>query len=94
MVYSYDSKTRNEVDHIKVKTALKSSAYNYLNLISDSKSTETLQKLKDKCFILKPGQGQGIVLVNKDDYNNPLENIFDDTSKFQLYEIFQLYKVI
>ena len=42
-----------------------------------------LTKLKDKCLILKSDQGQGIVLVNRDDYNNSLENLFNDTSKFQ-----------
>ena len=42
-----------------------------------------LTKLKDKCLNLKSDKGQGIVLVNRDDYNNSLENLFNDTSKFQ-----------
>ena len=76
------------ISKVRAKEALKSFAYNYLNLvkqfISGSKSIKTLRKLKDKCLILKPDKGQGIVLMNRDDYNNSLENLFNDASKFQL----------
>ena len=79
------------VSHVRPKTALKSFAYKYLDFgikqfMSDSKSNKNVTKT-DGC-ILKPGQC--IVLVNKDDYNNSLENLFDNISKFQLCEIFQL----
>ena len=73
------------------KAALNCFAYNYLALdvtqfISDSKSIKTLRKLKDKCLTLKPDKGQGIILTNRDDYNNSLENLFDDTCEFQLLD--------
>ena len=35
---------------------------------------------------MKPDKGQGIVLINRDGYNNSLENLFNDTSKFQLLD--------
>ena len=38
---------------------------------------KTLRKLK----------GQGIVLVNRDDYNDLLENLFNATSQFQLLDL-------
>ena len=62
---------------------LKSFVYSYLDLdvkqfISDSKSIKTLRKPKDKCLIPKPDKGQGIVLVNRDDCNNSLENLFEN----------------
>ena len=95
----------NHINKVRAIAALKSFTYNYLDLdvkqlISGSKNIKTLRKIKDKCLIRKPDKGQGIVLVNRDDYNDSLENLFNDTSKFQLLdhdpyiEIFQLYKVI
>ena len=58
-----------------------------LTFISNNKSIKTLRKLKDRCLILKPDKGQGIALVNRNDYNNLLENLFNDTSKFQLLDV-------
>ena len=77
------------ISKVRAKTALKYFAYNYLDLdvtqfISDNRITKLLRKLKDKCLILKPNKGEGIVLVNRDDCNNSLENLFNDTSKIQL----------
>ena len=79
------------ISKVRAKTALKYFAYNYLDLdvtqfISDNKITKLLRKLKDKCLILKPNKGEGIVLVNRDDCNNSLENLFNDTSKIQLLD--------
>ena len=75
----------DHISKVRAKTALKSFTYNYLDFdvkqfISDSKSIKTLRKLKDKCLILKPDNGQSIVLINREDYNNSLENLFTDTS--------------
>ena len=58
-------------DHVskaRAKKALKSFAYNYLDLyvkqfIPSSRSTKTLQKLRNKC--LKPDKGQGVVFLNR-----------------------------
>ena len=82
----------DHISKVRAKTALKSIAYNYLDLdvkqfISDSKSIKTLRKLKNKCLILKPDKGQGIVLINRNGYNNSLEKLFNDTSKFQLLDL-------
>ena len=75
---------------IRTKTALKSFVYSYLDLdvtqfISDNKSIKTLRKLKDRCLTLKPDKGQGI-LIDRDNYNNSQENLFNDTSKFQIHD--------
>ena len=77
----------DHISKVRAKIALKCFAYNYLDLdvtqfISDQKSIKTLRKLKDKCLTLKPDKGQGIILINRDDYNNSLKNLFNDTSKF------------
>ena len=47
---------------------------------------KTLRKLKDKCLTLKPEKSQGIVLVNSDDYSNSRKCLFNDTSKFQIFD--------
>ena len=77
----------DRISKVRAKTALKSFACNYLDLgveqfISDRKVIITLRSLKDKCLILKPKKGQGIVLVKGDDCNNSLEDLFNRISKF------------
>ena len=45
---------------------------------------KVLQNIKQKCLILKPDKGQGIVLTDTTDYYNSMERLFNDTSKFTL----------
>ena len=79
----------DHISKVRAKTALKCFACNYLDLdfkqfISDSKSIKMLRE--NKCLILKPDKGQGIALINRDNYNNSLQNLFNHTSKFQLLD--------
>ncbi|XP_066913068.1 uncharacterized protein [Clytia hemisphaerica] len=72
----------------RVQTALKSFTYNYLDLDShifhsDQTRIKTVRELRKKCLILKPDKGQGIVLINKNDYYDSLNGIFNDTTKFK-----------
>ena len=77
-------------DHISkvvVEIALKSFTHNYLDLdmkqfILNSKLIKILRKIKKRCLILKPDKGQGIVLISRIDYNNSMEQMFGDASKF------------
>ena len=81
-------------DHIyrhRAQTALKAFTYNYLDLdvkqlFNDRKKIKTLQNLRDRCMILKPDKGQGIVLINKMDYYQSLERLFGDRKKFQVLD--------
>ena len=69
-------------DHIsKVRATAALKSFTYLDL-----DVKTVRKIKDKCLIRKPNKGQDIVLVNRDDYNDSLENLFNGTSKFQLLD--------
>ena len=43
-----------------------------------------LRNLKDRCTILKPDKGQGIVFISKNDYYNSIEQLFSDKSKFEV----------
>ena len=37
-------------------------------------------------MILKPDKGQGIVLINKDEYNRSLEKVFNNKKKFKVLQ--------
>ena len=42
--------------------------------------------LRGKVVILKPDKGQGVVLINKEDYITSMEKIFSDEKKFKIVE--------
>ena len=43
---------------------------------------ETLERIKD-IVIAKPDKGNGVVILDRKIYNNAIEEIFSDTSKFE-----------
>ena len=69
-------------DHIyrhRAQTVLKACTYNYFDLdvkqlFNDKKKSKVLQNLRDRCMIIKLDKGQGIVLINKTDYYQSLDN--------------------
>ena len=81
-------------DHIfkhRAQTALKAFTYNYLDLdikefFNEKEKIKTHQNLREKCMILKPDKGQGIVLINERDYYNLLVGLCCDKTKFQVLE--------
>ena len=75
----YDQIVRQNVmkdDNISkhsIQNALKSFTYAYLDLDFknfgiDQKGIKILRKLRNRCIILKPDKGRGIVIINKRDY--------------------------
>ena len=81
----------NHISKVRAQTALKSFIYNCLDLdikqyISDNKMIKVLRSIKEKCLILKPDKGQGIVLIDKTGYYNSMERLFNDTRKFTLLQ--------
>ena len=77
-----DQILRNDIlrqDHIskhRLQTALKAFTYNYPDkdyqeFGFDQKRINTICKLQDKCIILKPDKGQGVVLIKKVTINSP-----------------------
>ena len=75
------------ISKVRAQTTLKSFTYSCLDLdikqhFSDNKMIKVLQNIKQKCVIIKPDKGQGIVLIDKTDYYNSMERLFNDTSKF------------
>ena len=81
----------NDISQVRAQTALESFTYNCLDLdikqyISDNKMVKVLRNIKEKCLILKSDKGQGTVLIDKTDYYNSMERLFNDTSKFTLFQ--------
>ena len=79
-------------DHIskhRLQTALKAFTYNCLDIHYqesgfDQKRINTIRKLQDKCMILKPDKGQGVVLIKKSHYKQSMERLFSDQRKFKV----------
>ena len=46
------------------------------------KRIDILNTLKDKFVILKPDKGNGIVLINRQDYVTSVKSLFSDSNKF------------
>ena len=45
-----------------------------------------LKQLRQDCVILKPDKGNGIVLINKTEYNLAIKKLFSDRSKFKVIQ--------
>ena len=43
-----------------------------------------LKQLRQVCVILKQGKENGIILINKNEYNLAMKKLFSDRSKFKL----------
>ena len=81
----------NHISKVRAQTALKSFTYNCVDLdikqyISNNKMIRVLLNIKEKCLILKPDKGQGILLIDNTDYHNSVERVFTVTSKFRLLQ--------
>ena len=78
----------------RVKTALRAFTYSYVDIfdtqfLHDKNKTKVLKQLRQDCVILKPDKGNGIVLINKTEYNLAMKKLFSDRSKLRLYRKIQ-----
>ena len=44
----------------------------------DKKKINVIKQLREKCMILKPDKGNGVMLINKVDYHDPMNQLFSD----------------
>ena len=75
----------------RVKTALSAFTYSYVDIfdtqfLHDKIKRKVLKQLKQYCVILKPDKGNGIVLINKTEYNVAMRKLFSDCSKFKVIQ--------
>lgn len=81
----------NNFRYQKITTTLRAFTYGYLNITDnqfdiDCKWLQTLWNLGKNCIILKPDEGQGIVLIKKEEYLASTEKLFADKSKFRRFQ--------
>ena len=75
----------------KIKNALRELAFNLINfedarILIDSKKIKIIQQLRQNVATLKPDKGNGVVLLDNQDYVNSLEQLFKDKTKFKILE--------
>ena len=73
---------------MKIKNAIRSYAFNLIdtddkNIFKDANKIKIIRHLRKTLVILKPDKGNGIVLLNKEDYTNSMESLFRDKTKFK-----------
>ena len=83
---------RNELySKSKIKNALCGLVFNLMNfddafIFKDSKKIKIIQQLRQNVAILKPDKGNGVVLLDNQDYVNSMEQLFKDQTKFKILE--------
>ena len=75
----------------RVKTALSAFTYSYVDIfdtqfLHDKNKSKVLEQLKQYRVILKPDKGNGIVLINKTEYNLAMKRLFSDRSKYKVIQ--------
>ena len=73
----------------RIKNLLRCLAFNIINIdekriFKDQKKIKLLKSLQKTITVLKPDKGNGIVLMDTNDYIHTVENLFGDSSKFKL----------
>ena len=53
-------------------------------IFRDKKMLDAIQDLKEKVVLLAPDKGNGVVVMDKEDYRNSLEQLFSDRTKFRV----------
>ena len=65
----------------RVKAALRAFTYSYIHIndkqhFHDKKKINVIKQLREKYMILKPGKGKWVVLMNKVDYHDAMNQLF------------------
>ena len=73
----------------RVKTALRAFTYSYIDIFDeqyshDKKIINVIKQLREKYMILKLDKGNGVVLMNKVDYHDAMNQLFSDKWKFKI----------
>ena len=78
----------NEYAKMKIKNVLRSYVFNLIdiddkNFFKDASKIKIIKHLSKTLVIMKPEKGNSIVLLNKEDYTNSMENLFTDKTIFK-----------
>ena len=74
----------------RAKNSLRAMAFSLIDLenkqiFKDKKKLDIIKNLRKELVILKPDKGNGIVLLNTNDYNNGVEKLFQKKLKFKQF---------
>ena len=75
----------------KIKNALRGLDFNLINIkdsriCKDTNHIKVIKQLREDVATLKPGKGNGVVLLNNKDYTTSFGNLFKVTKKFKSLE--------
>ena len=82
----------------RVKTALRAFTYSYIDIYDkryslDKKKINIIKQLREKYTILKP-DGNGIVLMNKVDYHDAMNQLFSDKKKLKIIKSYSTLTIL
>ena len=85
-IFWQDLIKKDNIPKHRLQTALNSLSYSYLylnvkNFRVDQRRVKVLHSLRETCMVQKHGKIQRIVIVNKKDYYNSIEQLFNDQKK-------------
>ena len=72
----------------RAKNYLRAMAFNLINveeqqIFKDKRKIKIIRDLKEKVVLLTPDKGNGVVVMNIDDYKDSMHGLFSDRSKFR-----------
>ena len=75
----------------QAKNQLRAMAFNLINLeekqiYEDKKKINIIRKLKEKVVLLGPDKGNGVVIMDINDYKDSMSHLFEDRSKFRILQ--------
>ena len=73
----------------RAKNYLRAMAFNLINIeekqiFKDKRKIKTIRDLKEKVVLLTPDKGNGVVIMNINDYKDSMHALFSDRSKFRI----------
>ena len=85
-------KSKIENQKLKIKNYIRAFTSNFLDfddkqLKTDAKRIKILKELRHKYAILKPDKGNGVVLININDYILCMTDLFSDKTKFSKVKV-------
>ena len=73
----------------QAKNSIRAMAFNLINIddhqiYKDQKKIKIIRNLREKVVLLTPDKGNGVVILDKCDYINSMEQLFEDRTKFRV----------
>ena len=75
----------------QAKNCIRAMAFNLIDIddrqtFKDAKKVKVIQKLREKLVLLSPDKGNGVVLMDREDYVTSMEHLFSNRKQFKIVE--------